>query len=266
MMGDFQHRSQFDNPGRYGRYANGRRDIAGALTDAVQQNPVAAALIGMGVLWLFAGGNRVSIGGGNGRESILGFAADGASRTGHALKSAAGTVTDTVSSGVSSAAHAVSGTVSSVTGAVTDAVSSAAGAVSESVSDAAHRISDKLPGADPGQDGRGQEYRNDMGDLYGRDLSALRQSSPLSLMRQNLADVFDRYPLALAAAGLALGAGAAAGLPLTEKEKSVLGKAGEAVVDRAREMGQQAASVANAALDEATAKIGGNPASTTTTF
>lgn len=256
-MGDFQQRSQFDNGERYGRYGAARRDYVDALTGAVQQHPMAAALIGMGVLWLFAGGNRVSIGGGDGRDSILGFAADGASRTGSAVKSAAGAVTDTVSSGVSSAAHAVSDTVSAVTG----AVSSAAGSVSDTLATATDRVTDAMSNAAHGigVGGSAQEYRNDEDRFYRQDMSRRMQSS-LSVVRANVADVFDRYPLALAAAGLALGAGAAASLPLTSQEKSVLGKVGEAAMDRAKELGQQAADVATAALDEAGTKLGGNTA------
>ena len=260
-MGDFQQRSQFDNSERYGRYGSGRRDFIGALTGAVQQNPMAAALIGMGVLWLFSGGNRVSIGGGDGRESILGFAADGASRTGSAVKSAAGAVTDTVSSGVSSAAQAVSDTMSAVSG----AVSSAAGSVSDTLATATDRVTDKMSNAAHGfgVGGSAQEYRNDEDDFYRHDTSRRIQSS-LSVMRENVAGVFDRYPLALAAAGLALGASAAASLPLTSQEKSVLGKVGDMALDRAKEMGQQAADVATAALDEAGTKLGGNTAGSST--
>lgn len=261
-MGDFQDRAQFANRERYQSYGNGRRDYMGALTGAVQQHPVAAALIGMGVLWLFSGGNKVSIGGGDGRDSLFGYAADGAGRTGHALKSAAGSVAGSVSSSMSSAAHAVSDTVNSVTGAVTDAVSGAAGAVSDTVSDVASRAGETMTGGFGRQESH-REYRN---DIDGWRNSASQHLPSLTLMRQNVADVFNRYPLALAAAGLALGAGAAAGLPLTGTEKSVLGKAGEAAVDRAKEMGQQAVDVASAALDEAGTRVGGNPAASSSSF
>jgi len=262
-MGDFQPRSQFDNRERFDRYGRPRTDYMGALTNAAQQHPVAAALIGMGVLWLFAGGNRITIGGGDGRESIFGLAGEGASRAGSAVKSAADSVAGGVSSGLSAAAHAVSSSVSTVSGAVSDA----AGAVSERVGHAAHSVGESVSSMAGG--GGSQDYRNDMDDLYGESRSGSSRwmpSSPMSAMRQNVADVFDRYPLALAAAGLVLGAGAAATLPLTETEKSVMAKASEAAMAKAKEMGQQAADVASAALDEAGNRMGGNTASSSTTF
>ena len=52
-----------------------------ALQDAARENPVSAALIGMGVLWLFMGGSNTSLFGGGGRKSIFHKAA---SYPGHA--------------------------------------------------------------------------------------------------------------------------------------------------------------------------------------
>ena len=39
---------------------SGASDFVSGLQDAMQQNPVSAALIGMGLLWMFTGGNRLS--------------------------------------------------------------------------------------------------------------------------------------------------------------------------------------------------------------
>ena len=38
-------------------------DFVGALDDAIRQNPIPAALVGVGILWLFAGGRNVMLGG-----------------------------------------------------------------------------------------------------------------------------------------------------------------------------------------------------------
>jgi hypothetical protein len=46
-------------------------DFVSALQDAVRENPISAALIGMGVLWLFTGGSSTSLFGGGGRKSIF---------------------------------------------------------------------------------------------------------------------------------------------------------------------------------------------------
>ena len=39
---------------------SGASDFVSGLQDAVRQNPVSAALVGMGLLWMFTGGNRLS--------------------------------------------------------------------------------------------------------------------------------------------------------------------------------------------------------------
>ena len=39
---------------------SGAGDFVSGLQDAVRQNPVSAALVGMGLLWMFTGGNRLS--------------------------------------------------------------------------------------------------------------------------------------------------------------------------------------------------------------
>jgi hypothetical protein len=53
-------------PAMRGPHAN-RDDLMTSLTDAVRENPVPAALIGMGALWLFMGGGNMSLFGGRGR-------------------------------------------------------------------------------------------------------------------------------------------------------------------------------------------------------
>src|SRR6476659_7365246 len=53
-------------------------DFVGALQDAVRENPISAALIGMGVLWMFMGGSNTSLFGGGGRKSVFRAAARGA--------------------------------------------------------------------------------------------------------------------------------------------------------------------------------------------
>ena len=39
-------------------------DFLSDLSTAVRENPIPAALVGMGVLWLFSGGNKTTLGGG----------------------------------------------------------------------------------------------------------------------------------------------------------------------------------------------------------
>src|SRR4051794_21350091 len=101
-----------DDPAYRGGYTMGRRsDIMGAFSDAVRDNPMSAALIGMGALWLFMGGNRMSILGGNGRTSLVGSVAHGAGDvaqgTAHAASQMGSSVASTVSSTVGGIAETV---------------------------------------------------------------------------------------------------------------------------------------------------------------
>src|ERR1700674_557062 len=57
-------------------------DFVNALQDAVRENPISAALIGMGVLWMFMGGSNTTLFGGGGRKSIFRVVGQGAEEAG----------------------------------------------------------------------------------------------------------------------------------------------------------------------------------------
>ena len=73
--------------------------------------------------------------------------------------------------------------------------------------------------------------------------------------QRNLADLFERQPLMLGAIGLAIGAGMAASLPITDTEKKMMSEASDAVREKiseaAAELTGQVKEIADAALDEA---------------
>jgi len=97
--------------GSHGAVApNGRGsgDFVNALQDAVRDNPISAALIGMGVLWMFMGGSNTSLFGGGGRKSIFrsvgqsadvvgGVVSDAATRVGSSVGRVADAAAETVS-------------------------------------------------------------------------------------------------------------------------------------------------------------------------
>src|SRR5690242_3521617 len=66
---------QYRTNGQGGRgtlpYRESTGDFVSALQNAVREKPISAALIGMGVLWLFAGGSKTSLFGGDGRKAIF---------------------------------------------------------------------------------------------------------------------------------------------------------------------------------------------------
>ncbi|MFN4142132.1 hypothetical protein [Aestuariivirga sp.] len=220
-----------------------RGDFIGALTDAVRDNPMSAALIGMGALWLYMGGNRTSLAGGHGKRSLIGTVSHGASDLGHGAAHAASRVGSAVSSGVSSAASGVAGTVSGA---------------AERIGDAAGQVSDYVRGSVRGVDAE-SEYRNAAATREAWDTDTHtgwesgRRIRPFSLrmVQHNMQDLFERHPVAIGVAGLAIGAGLAASLPMTTRERQMLGNASETLHDKAADVVGQAKDIAGAAAEEA---------------
>ena len=72
--------------------------------------------------------------------------------------------------------------------------------------------------------------------------------------------MFERNPAAIGIAGLALGIGVAASLPLTRKEQETLGAAGDVVRHKAAEVAEQAKDIASAVADEVKTNMNGGGA------
>jgi hypothetical protein len=237
-------------------YTNGRSDSLGtaapqdqrqgdfvnALQDAVRENPISAALVGMGVLWMFMGGSNTSfLFGGSGRKSIFRTVMQGAeqvedavrdtaSRTANVASGTASQVTDAVRQ----ASAAVGDTASRTAGQAADAVSSAYGATTDVASRAAETISNATMTA-------ATELQN-TGAKWG------------STVQQNLSDLFDRQPLLLGAIGVAIGAGIASSIPTTEAEKKVMGETSDFVRDTVTEKAARVKDMADAAVQEVKAQ------------
>lgn len=219
-----------------GRAPPRRGDIIGAFTDAVRDNPVSAALIGMGALWLFTGGNRVSLLGGHDRTSILGTVAHGAGSVAHGATRAAGRMG----------------------GAVASTVTSTASSVGSGFSEAAHRVGEYVGGSLHGVDAQSAyrntgDMRHDWDEGHERTGQPRGQSSMASL-RDGMQDMFERHPMVLGLAGLALGAGVAATLPLTETELET----GEAARSKISEATERAKELAGAVAEEVRHPSGGD--------
>lgn len=202
-----------------------RDDMMSALGDAVRENPVPAALIGMGALWLFMGGANMSLFGGGGRASLMGSMAHGAADMAHDARGMARTAAQSVSRMGSSLASGVSSTV---------------GGLAETVGDAAGRVGDVVGSTLHGVDAR-------QGD---RNPAFSRAAASASDMTAGLRDMLERNPMALGVAGLALGAAAAASLPLTSTERDALGRATDTVRSKLGDVAAQARDIASAAVDE----------------
>ncbi|WP_375411601.1 hypothetical protein [uncultured Bradyrhizobium sp.] len=160
-------------------------DFLKDLGDAARGNPISAALIGMGILWLMTGGRTAERVGGLARSAGL-----------DRIPDAAGAALDMARS----SAESIGDRVSSATDTLRDGAASGFGRVAKAGSeyaDAAYGYARNVPDAG--------------GAFFGT-------------ARENLSEMFQAQPLALGAIGLAIGAGIAAALPATEVEAQYLGE------------------------------------------
>jgi len=204
-----------DNSERLGGFV---RDLG----DAARSNPVSAALIGMGAVWLLTSQSR------RGEELIR--------RTGmDRLPDAARDAWEGASSNLRSGAENVR-----------DAARDAADTARERGSE----VADQVTQAGKRLSRAAADYTEEWPD---------RAGSLLDDVRGNISDLFRSQPLAIGAVGLAIGAAIAASFPVTETETEYLGETSDFVKDKASEIaGEQVQratevgkKVAEAVADEA---------------
>jgi hypothetical protein len=194
-------------------------DFVRDLGDAARKNPLSAALIGMGVLWLFTGSRPVERAGEFVRRTGL-----------NRIPDAAGNVLETARSTLKSGADFGSGGVNSATDGGAAAL------------DGAARF--------------GREHA-DAASEYARSIP--ESGAEMFAVRSNLTELFRARPLALGAIGLAIGAGIAAALPGSEVEAASLGEASDTVKAKVAEFATEqtarattvAANVMEAVTEEA---------------
>ena len=190
------------------------------LGEAARQNPLSAALIGMGVLWLFTGSRTAERAGEFVRDSGFDRIPDAANDAFEAARS-------TFSSG--------------------------ADAIGERVMSAKDALRDGSAGAFDSANRIGRDYADTASEYVNSMPGA---GEVLETVRSNLADVFRAQPLALGAIGLAIGAGIAAALPPSELEAAYLGETSDNVkakaADFAAEQTSRATTVAESVLSAVT--------------
>jgi hypothetical protein len=233
-----------DRPGTAAPHDQGHGDFVNALQDAVRENPISAALVGMGVLWMFMGGSNTSLFGGGGRKSIFRTAMQGAEQVGDAV----GDTAEHVSSSVRRTANVAAGTASQVT----DAVRQASALVGDTASRTAGQAADAVSSA--------YGATTDVASRAAETISIATVTAATALQNTgtkwgtNLSDLFDRQPLLLGAMGLAIGAGIASSIPTTEAEKKVMGETSDFIRDTVTEKAAQVKDMADAALQEVKAQ------------
>ncbi|MDE2361940.1 MAG: hypothetical protein KGM42_04610 [Hyphomicrobiales bacterium] len=182
--------------------------------DMLRSHPLGAALVGAGLVWLFAGAKSETMRGA--ARSIGDVVARNGGRTADRIRDIAGD------------ARAA---VREASGGAGDYVSDMADAARKSVNDIASDMGDAANAA----------IRSDNGRAL---------ASGLSAARDNIGRMIEAQPLLVAAGGFALGAAIAASLPVSGVEKRTLGgKLADAATDTVREAKAQAAEVVDAARE-----------------
>jgi hypothetical protein len=202
---------------------SGAGDFVSGLQDAVRQNPVSAALVGMGLLWMFTGGNRLSTAAAFFPAVAKGAAAgaaDGLLRTAGVV-SAAG---EGVKSLGERFVDGVRDTLSEATAATGDAATRSVEGVRSVAAQSAAQL------------------RSTSAEIGAADYG-------VGQLQQNLKQTFERQPLLLGAIGLAIGAGMASAFAATQFEKDAVGETAERVTDQLKE-------IATTQVDRATAAAG----------
>jgi hypothetical protein len=244
-MTDGQYRTNGQG-GRLGTlpYRQSTGNFVSALQDAVRENPISAALIGMGVLWLFAGGSNTSLFGGGGRKAIF--------RTGASYTEQAGGTANGAGSSMRRVADNGAAAVSQVAGAVRQASSALGDAASRTGTQAADSLSSAYKAATD----IASQSTAAVANTTSTAARALQEKGTAlgTAAQQNLSDLFERRPLLLGAAGLAIGASIAASIRTTEAEKRTFGKASDLVRDTVAEKAAEVKEMADAALKEAEAQ------------
>ncbi|TMJ87110.1 MAG: hypothetical protein E6G79_04905 [Alphaproteobacteria bacterium] len=221
------------------------------LGDAARENPISAALIGMGILWMF-GGSAASVARRARVDRMLDRAGEASEATGSMIRTTGARLGE------------------NVTSATRKVQSSASAAIEEATRFGREQIEGANRfGRDQMEEARrfGAEQTDTLG-RYAKSLPEYARSIPdyaraipesggemMHTLRSNLAELFKAQPLALGAIGLAIGAGIAAALPPTKAESEYLGETSDAVQEKAKQFAGEAKEVTedafNAAAEEA---------------
>ncbi len=189
------------------------------LGEAARENPVSAALIGIGVLWLFGGG-------------ALAIARGTADRTpaDDWMPNPAGGRSRARSAAMDSGAR-----------------------LGANVTSATERLKANASAAIEDTSRFGREQASTVSQ-YARSIPDSGVEM-VSSFRSSLTDLFEAQPLALGAIGLAIGAGIAAAVPVTKTESEYLGEASDTFREKAKqfadEQSTRAADVAQQAFKAA---------------
>ena len=193
-----------------------RSGIVDDLNTAIRDNPLAAGLIGAGVVWMLFG------------RKGLGAAAAGAGFAAGKVGSAAGRAGSAAIDSARSAAQAVGDAGSSVASSVKSAGSRGFDKVASIVPD--------LSADEPSDFG----FTADQMPSRAKSSLAASTGRYANSVKATLADTFERQPLLLGAVGLAIGAAIASSFATTAVESEWIGETGAATRDKLKQTAKDA--------------------------
>jgi len=177
------------------------------LGEAARENPISAALIGMGILWMFGGG-AASVARRARVDRLLDRAGEASEATSSMIRSTGARLGENVTSATRKVQSSASAAIEGATRFGREQVEGASRFGREQIEEA----------------GRFGQEQTDTFGRYAKSLPEYARAIPESggemmhTLRSNLAELFKAQPLALGAIGLAIGAGIAAALPPTKAE------------------------------------------------
>ncbi len=212
------------------------RRTGDALMASVRDNPIGAALLGMGLVWMVASRAGATRAVGRALNSTGEALSSGASAAGQAARRAGATMADAGAA----AGDAIGETMNAATRQVREAADGLAATGPQDAFDRANEVVDRAAAYVQDLSGKLRET--------GSDDSALGQ---FRAARARLAQALEDQPLLLAAGALAVGAAIAATLPVAESEKRGIRDTARDVVAGARELVQDGVVQAVDRIDDA---------------
>ena len=203
-----------------------RADFIGSLNNSIRENPVPAALVGVGILWLLVGGRKVRLGSAS-RSIISGMgrgARDVSDAAYRGVREVGGRAADGIR-GISEDAGEAGAVVTSAVHSAADAMGGAVTRTAETVRETASDATDWMWSRAGTEAGAGTHVAK-----------PFSVTDHISDVQDILAELFKRRPLLVGAVGAAIGAGIAASLPVSGTENRLMGDTADAVKEGAEEL------------------------------
>jgi hypothetical protein len=237
----------------WGLFRGGSTAGASRLWKIAKQHPGPAAVIGVGIAWMLSentkSDDRAEYGyrpgyagayGYSGRRGYTGYAGTTGYRTdyetGYAGDYDEGSYEH--EGRVSSALHSAGDKVSSAAGTAKDAVTGAASTAKDAVVDAASTAKDAVVGAKDRVAEAAGTAREKASELSWQARERARYRTRQA--RVGFWETMEERPLALGAAAIALGVVAGLMIPSTRKEDELMGETRDRLMERAKEVGEEA--------------------------